>query len=97
VKKPARVRYRRRIDAWAASRAIVTEIDLNHLNLRVRDPAKCRDLSLRHVEFRPAFEADGGYFMRNHDGFLLALVPVAPTSRCLTASTSASVSTTPSV
>jgi len=52
-------------------------MDLNHLNLRVRDPAGCRDFYARHFEFRPAFEADGGYFMRNDEGFLLALIPVA--------------------
>lgn len=26
----------------------------------------------------PAFEADGGYFIRNDDGFLLALIPADP-------------------
>jgi catechol 2,3-dioxygenase-like lactoylglutathione lyase family enzyme len=50
-------------------------VDLNHLNLRVRDPAACRDFYVRHFGFRPAFEADGGFFVRNDDGFLLALVP----------------------
>ena len=52
-------------------------MDLNHLNLRVRDAAACRDFYQRHFGFRPAFEADGGYFVRNDDGFLLALVPAA--------------------
>jgi catechol 2,3-dioxygenase-like lactoylglutathione lyase family enzyme len=52
-------------------------MDLNHLNLRVRDAAACRDFYQQHFGFRPAFEADGGYFVRNDDGFLLALVPAA--------------------
>jgi catechol 2,3-dioxygenase-like lactoylglutathione lyase family enzyme len=52
-------------------------VDLNHLNLRVRDAKACRDFYQRHFEFRPAFEADGGYFVRNDEGFLLALVPAA--------------------
>ena len=52
-------------------------MDLNHLNLRVRDAAACRDFYQRHFGFHPAFEADGGYFVRNDDGFLLALVPAA--------------------
>ena len=50
-------------------------MDLNHLNLRVRDAAACRDFYVRHFGFRPAFEADGGHFLRNDEGFLLALVP----------------------
>jgi catechol 2,3-dioxygenase-like lactoylglutathione lyase family enzyme len=50
-------------------------MDLNHLNLRVRDPVACRDFYVRHFGFRPAFEAEGGYFVRNDQGFLLALVP----------------------
>ena len=50
-------------------------MDLNHLNLRVRDAAACRDFYSAHFGFRPAFEADGGYFVRNDDGFLLALIP----------------------
>ncbi len=50
-------------------------MDLNHLNLKVRDPAGCRDFYQRHFGFRPAFEAEGGYFMRNEHGFLLALTP----------------------
>jgi catechol 2,3-dioxygenase-like lactoylglutathione lyase family enzyme len=53
-------------------------VDLNHLNLRVRDAAACRDFYERHFGFRPAFEADGGYFVRNDDGFLLALIPSEP-------------------
>lgn len=52
-------------------------MDLDHLNLRVRDAAACRDFYQRHFGFRPAFAADGGYFVRNDDGFLLALVPAA--------------------
>ena len=53
-------------------------MDLNHLNLRVRDAAACRDFYQAHFGFRPAFEADGGYFIRNDDGFLLALIPADP-------------------
>lgn len=52
-------------------------MDLNHLNLRVRDPAACRDFYRRHFGFRPRFEAEGGYFLGNDDGFLLALMPSA--------------------
>ena len=48
---------------------------LNHLNLRVGDPGACRDFYVTHFGFRPAFEAEGGYFVRNDDGFLLALIP----------------------
>ena len=51
-------------------------MDLNHLNLRVRDAVECRAFYLRHFGFEPAFEADGGFFIRNGEGFLLALVPV---------------------
>jgi catechol 2,3-dioxygenase-like lactoylglutathione lyase family enzyme len=50
-------------------------MDLNHLNLRVRDAAACRDFYERHFGFRLAFEADGGYFVRNDESFLLALIP----------------------
>jgi catechol 2,3-dioxygenase-like lactoylglutathione lyase family enzyme len=50
-------------------------MDLNHLNLRVRDAEACREFYQDHFAFEPAFEADGGYFLRNADGFLLALVP----------------------
>ena len=50
-------------------------MDLNHLNLPVRDPAACRDFYQRHFGFAPAFEAEGGYFLRNERGFLLALLP----------------------
>ena len=50
-------------------------MDLNHLNLRVRDAAACRAFYERHFGFRLAFEAEGGYFLGNGDGFLLALVP----------------------
>ncbi len=53
-------------------------MDLNHLNLRVRNAAVCRDFYEAHFGFRPAFEAEGGYFVRNDDGFLLALVPADP-------------------
>jgi catechol 2,3-dioxygenase-like lactoylglutathione lyase family enzyme len=50
-------------------------MDLNHLNLRVRDAVACRDFYQQHFGFRPAFEAEGGFFVRNDEGFLLALVP----------------------
>ena len=50
-------------------------MDLNHLNLRVRDAVACRDFYERHFGFRPAFEAEGGFFMRNDANFLLAIVP----------------------
>lgn len=50
-------------------------VKLDHLNLRVADAAACRDFYCTHFGFRPAFEAEGGYFVRNDDGFLLALVP----------------------
>ena len=53
-------------------------MDLNHLNLRVRDAPACRDFYVRHFGFRPASEADGGFFVKNDDGFLLALVPADP-------------------
>jgi catechol 2,3-dioxygenase-like lactoylglutathione lyase family enzyme len=53
-------------------------MDLNHLNLRVRDPAACRDFYEGHFGFRPSFEDEGGYFVRNDEGFLLALLPVEP-------------------
>ena len=51
-------------------------MDLKHLNLRVRDPVACRDFYQQHFGFRPAFEADGGFFVRNDEGFLLALIPM---------------------
>ena len=50
-------------------------MDLNHLNLRVRDAPACRDFYQSHFGFAPAFEADGGFFLRNDEGFLMALVP----------------------
>ena len=50
-------------------------MDLNHLNLRVRDAVACREFYERHFRFRLAFEAEGGFFVRNDAGFLLALVP----------------------
>lgn len=55
---------------------ILNEVDLNHLNLRVRDARACRVFYETHFGFRLAFEADGGYFLRNDEGFLLAFVPV---------------------
>ena len=53
-------------------------MDLNHLNLRVRDAGACRDFYVRHFGFRSAFDADGGHFVRNEAGFLLALIPSDP-------------------
>lgn len=50
-------------------------MDLDHLNLRVRDADACRAFYERHFGFRLAFGADDGWFLRNNDGFLLALVP----------------------
>jgi catechol 2,3-dioxygenase-like lactoylglutathione lyase family enzyme len=50
-------------------------VDLDHLNLRVRDPAACRAFYERWFGFEHAFDADGGHFLRNPNGFLLALVP----------------------
>lgn len=59
-------------------RAVASSVmDLNHLNLRVRDAVACRDFYETHFGFRPAFEAEGGFFIRNDDGFLLALTPAA--------------------
>lgn len=52
-------------------------VNLSHLNLRVRDAAACRDFYAAHFGFRPAFEAEGGFFVRDDAGFLLALVPAA--------------------
>lgn len=51
-------------------------MDLSHLNLRVRDAVACREFYEQHLGFRLAFEADGGFFLRNDRGFLLALIPV---------------------
>jgi len=53
-------------------------VDLDHLNLRVRDPAACRTFYERWFGFQHAFDADGGHFLRNDSGFLLALVPADP-------------------
>lgn len=50
-------------------------MDLDHLNLRVRDPGACRAFYERWFEFTHAVDADGGHFLRNPAGFLLALVP----------------------
>jgi catechol 2,3-dioxygenase-like lactoylglutathione lyase family enzyme len=50
-------------------------MDIDHLNLRVHDPAMCRAFYERWFGFRHAFDAEGGHFLRNGDGFLLALVP----------------------
>jgi catechol 2,3-dioxygenase-like lactoylglutathione lyase family enzyme len=51
-------------------------VDLNHLNLRVRDVDACRAFYEGHFGFRLSFEADDGYFLKNDDGFLLAVIPV---------------------
>lgn len=56
-------------------------MNLNHLNLRVRDAEVCRDFYIEHFDFEAAFEAEGGYFLRNADGFLLALVPASSHTR----------------
>jgi catechol 2,3-dioxygenase-like lactoylglutathione lyase family enzyme len=53
-------------------------VDLNHLNLRVADPGACRSFYVAHFAFHDAFEADGGYFVRNEADFLLALIPAEP-------------------
>jgi catechol 2,3-dioxygenase-like lactoylglutathione lyase family enzyme len=50
-------------------------VDLDHLNLRVRDATACRAFYERWFGFRLAFEAEGGCFLRNDARFLLALVP----------------------
>jgi catechol 2,3-dioxygenase-like lactoylglutathione lyase family enzyme len=52
-------------------------VDLNHLNLRVRDPVACRTFYETHFGFRPAYEAESGQFLRNGEGFLLALMPAS--------------------
>ena len=44
----------------------------------MREPAACRDFYQRHLGFHPAFEAEGGYFLKNDGGFLLALLPAPP-------------------
>jgi catechol 2,3-dioxygenase-like lactoylglutathione lyase family enzyme len=51
----------------------LSPMDLDHLNLRVRDAVACRDFYVEHYGFRPSFETDEGYFIRNDDGFTLAL------------------------
>lgn len=48
---------------------------LSHLNLRVADAAVARDFYCDHFGFSVEFEAEGGYFLRSSDGFLLAVVP----------------------
>lgn len=53
-------------------------VDLDHLNLRVRDPDACRGFYERWFGFQHVFDADGGPFLRNDAGFLLALVPADP-------------------
>ena len=44
----------------------------------MRDPAACRAFYERWFGFAHAFDADGGPFLRNERGFLLALVPADP-------------------
>jgi catechol 2,3-dioxygenase-like lactoylglutathione lyase family enzyme len=56
----------------------IRPMDLDHLNLRVRDAVACRDFYERWFGFEPAFEADGGFFVRSDTGFLLALIPAEP-------------------
>lgn len=51
---------------------------LNHLNLRVADPMACRTFYEERFGFRLAFEGDGGFFLRDDDGSLLALIPADP-------------------
>jgi catechol 2,3-dioxygenase-like lactoylglutathione lyase family enzyme len=51
---------------------------INHLNLRVRDAMACRAFYEDHFGFRLAFEAEGGFFVRDDAGFLLALIPADP-------------------
>lgn len=53
-------------------------VDLDHLNLRVRDPDACRAFYERWFGFEHVFDADGGPFLRNAAGFLLALIPTDP-------------------
>lgn len=53
-------------------------MELSHVNLRVRDAAACRDFYVEHFGFEPAFEAEGGHFVRNPGGFLLAILPADP-------------------
>jgi catechol 2,3-dioxygenase-like lactoylglutathione lyase family enzyme len=57
---------------------MMLRVGLDHLNLRVRDIDACRAFYERHFGFRFAFEADGGYFLRDDRRFLLALVPADP-------------------
>lgn len=56
-------------------------VHLNHLNLRVRDVQACRDFYVHYFAFSPAFEAEGGYFLRDEAGFLLALLPAVEPAR----------------
>ena len=53
-------------------------MNLDHLNLGVRDAAACRAFYETHFGFWLAFESDGGYFVTNDDEFLLALMSAAP-------------------
>ena len=53
------------------------DLHLRHVNLRVRDAAACRDFYVAHLGFEPAFDAEGGHFLRDGSGFLLAVVPTA--------------------
>lgn len=60
---------------------MLTGVDLDNLSLRVRVAPACRKFYVRHFRFRLAFEAEGGYFIRNEAGFLLAVVPTSSHQR----------------
>ncbi len=50
--------------------------DLNHVQLRARDLARSQEFYARWFEFRPhVLQADGVQFLRNDEGFDLALAP----------------------
>jgi hypothetical protein len=51
-------------------------MDLNDLNLRVRDPAASRPVYERHFGFRLTSAAEDGYFEFGDNGLLFALVGV---------------------
>ena len=50
-------------------------MDLNHLNLRVGNPARAREFYERWVGFREKLCEDDAVFLTNDDRFLLALFP----------------------
>lgn len=56
-------------------------VDLNHLNLRVADPARSRQFYERWFGFREKFCEDGAVFLTNDDRFLLALFPAEGPAR----------------